>query len=150
VALGGVGTTPLALDISAGLARGINDDALEAVGRRVRAACTDVPSDLNATSDYRREMAVQYGQRAISSAGGRTASQSRSPRAASGPRVRKIAPGAIGGALRTAIELSVNGSDQRVEADNRMVLADLLRDVMGLTGTHIGCGTGSCGAARAR
>ena len=27
-----------------------------------------------------------------------------------------------------------------------MVLADLLRDVIGLTGTHIGCGTGSCGA----
>jgi carbon-monoxide dehydrogenase small subunit len=40
----------------------------------------------------------------------------------------------------------VNGQSRKVEADNRMVLADLLRDVLGLTGTHIGCGTGSCGA----
>ncbi|MGB6563716.1 MAG: (2Fe-2S)-binding protein, partial [Candidatus Binataceae bacterium] len=48
--------------------------------------------------------------------------------------------------LRTAIAVSVNGQARRLETDNRMVLADLLREVIGLTGTHIGCGTGSCGA----
>jgi CO/xanthine dehydrogenase FAD-binding subunit/aerobic-type carbon monoxide dehydrogenase small subunit (CoxS/CutS family) len=148
VALGGVGTTPLAIDVSAELGRGLNDEALEAVGRRVRAACTDVPSDLNATADYRRQMAALYAQRAISAAAGRTASQAGPAPAgtAAGSIARKIAPGTIGGALRTAIALSVNGKERRVEADNRMVLADLLRDVIGLTGTHIGCGTGSCGA----
>jgi aerobic-type carbon monoxide dehydrogenase small subunit (CoxS/CutS family)/CO/xanthine dehydrogenase FAD-binding subunit len=146
VALGGVGATPVALDLSAELASGIDDASLEAAGRRVRAACTDVPSDLNATPDFRRQMAVLYAQRAISAAAGRTPSQTRRASAGSEPGRRKVAPGAVGGALRTAIALSVNGKERRVEADNRMVLADLLRDVIGLTGTHIGCGTGSCGA----
>ena len=146
VALGGVGTTPVALDLSAELARGINDESLEAIARRVRAACADVPSDLNATPDYRRQMAALYAQRAISAAAGSTPSRSRQASTGAEPHTRKIAPGAIGGALRTAVTLSVNGRERRVEADNRMVLADLLRDVMGLTGTHIGCGTGSCGA----
>jgi len=48
--------------------------------------------------------------------------------------------------MKKAIEIRVNGRDQRVEVDTRMVLADMLRDVLGLTGTHVGCGTGSCGA----
>src|SRR5262249_36307691 len=47
VALGGVGVTPVALDVSAELARGAGPEALAAVGRRVREACGDAPSDLN-------------------------------------------------------------------------------------------------------
>ena len=150
IAMGGVGSTPVALDVSAELARGVNADALEAVGRRVRAACTDAPADLNASADYRRQMAAVYAGRALSVAAGRTPSQQtpeagrKSAPAASTPR--KTAAGAMGGMLRTAVAVSVNGQPRRVEADNRMVLADLLRDVIGLTGTHIGCGTGSCGA----
>jgi carbon-monoxide dehydrogenase medium subunit len=150
VALGGVGATPVALDVSAELSRGVNADALEAVGGRVRAACTDAPTDLNASSDYRRQMAAVYAERALAVAAVRRSSQQtpeagrKSAPAASAPR--KPATGAVGGAFRTAIALSVNGQPRRLEADNRMVLADLLRDVLGLTGTHIGCGTGSCGA----
>ena len=150
IALGGVGSTPVALDVSAELSRGFNAGALEAIGRRVRAACTDAPADLNASAEYRREMAAVYAERALAVAAGRTPSQQtpeagrKSVPAASAPR--KTATGAVGGALRTAIAVSVNGQARRLEADNRMVLADLLRDVIGLTGTHIGCGTGSCGA----
>ena len=51
-----------------------------------------------------------------------------------------------GTAVRTSIEVTVNGDRRRLEVDNRVVLADMLREVLGLTGTHIGCGTGSCGA----
>jgi len=150
IALGGVGSTPVALDVSAELARGLNADTLEAVGRRVRAACTDAPADLNASPDYRREMAAVYAERALAIAAGRTPSQ-QTPEAGRKPApaasaARKTASGAVGGALRTAIAVSVNGQPRRLDADNRMVLADLLRDVIGLTGTHIGCGTGSCGA----
>jgi carbon-monoxide dehydrogenase small subunit len=48
--------------------------------------------------------------------------------------------------VKTSLEILVNGERHRLEVDNRMVLADMLREVLGLTGTHIGCGTGSCGA----
>src|ERR1700724_324507 len=75
IALGGVGSVPLALDVSAELSRGMNDDALEAVGRRVRAACSDAPADLNASADYRLQMAAVYAQRALAIAAGRKAGQ---------------------------------------------------------------------------
>ena len=150
IAIGGVGPTPVALDVSAELARGAGADAIEAVARRVRAACIDPPADLNASAEYRREMAALFAGRALSIAAGRAPSQ-QTPEAGrrtapAAPAPRKTAAGAIGGALRTAVAISVNGQQRRVEADNRMVLADLLREVIGLTGTHIGCGTGSCGA----
>lgn len=45
-----------------------------------------------------------------------------------------------------SISLTVNGTRASVEIDARMRLADFLRDKLGLTGTHIGCGTGNCGA----
>jgi CO/xanthine dehydrogenase FAD-binding subunit/aerobic-type carbon monoxide dehydrogenase small subunit (CoxS/CutS family) len=150
IALGGVGSTPIALDVSQELSHGFNADALEATGRRVHAACADPLADLNGSSDYRRQMAAVYAKRALAVAAGRTPSRQRpetgrkSAPASLAPR--KTAAGTVGGALRTAIAVSINGQQRRIEADNRMVLADLLRDVIGLTGTHIGCGTGSCGA----
>ena len=48
--------------------------------------------------------------------------------------------------MKASIQVTVNNKAYRVEADTRMILADLIRDVLKLTGTHIGCGTGSCGA----
>jgi len=48
--------------------------------------------------------------------------------------------------MKASIQVTVNKKAYRVEADTRMILADLIRDVLKLTGTHIGCGTGSCGA----
>src|SRR3972149_545055 len=48
--------------------------------------------------------------------------------------------------MKASIQVTVNNRAYRVEADTRMILADLIRDVLKLTGTHIGCGTGSCGA----
>jgi carbon-monoxide dehydrogenase small subunit len=43
------------------------------------------------------------------------------------------------------IELTVNGKKMFGEAEDRMLLADFLRDKLGLTGTHVGCDTSQCG-----
>jgi carbon-monoxide dehydrogenase small subunit len=44
------------------------------------------------------------------------------------------------------IELVVNGERRRATADVRITLADFLREKLGLTGTHLGCEHGVCGA----
>lgn len=44
------------------------------------------------------------------------------------------------------ITLTVNGEARSGPAEPRMTLADFLRDVLGLTGTHLGCEHGICGA----
>jgi carbon-monoxide dehydrogenase small subunit len=43
------------------------------------------------------------------------------------------------------IELVVNGEPRSAECEERTLLADLLRDTFGLTGTHVGCDTSQCG-----
>jgi carbon-monoxide dehydrogenase small subunit len=48
--------------------------------------------------------------------------------------------------MKTDISLMVNGEAVSVEIDTRMILADMLRDELRLTGLHIGCATGNCGA----
>ncbi|HYT29903.1 MAG TPA: (2Fe-2S)-binding protein [Actinomycetota bacterium] len=47
---------------------------------------------------------------------------------------------------RRAVSLSVNGRTYAGHAEPRMTLADFLRDELGLTGTHLGCEHGVCGA----
>ena len=45
-----------------------------------------------------------------------------------------------------AITLTVNGKEYRREVETRTTLADFLRHDLGLTGTHVGCEHGVCGA----
>jgi aerobic-type carbon monoxide dehydrogenase small subunit (CoxS/CutS family) len=47
---------------------------------------------------------------------------------------------------RTSIKLIVNGTEHRVEVEDRWTLVEVLRDHLGLTGTKIGCDRGECGA----
>ena len=47
---------------------------------------------------------------------------------------------------RHEIELLVNGERRTGAVPARMSLADFLRDILGLTGTHLGCEHGVCGA----
>jgi carbon-monoxide dehydrogenase small subunit len=47
---------------------------------------------------------------------------------------------------RVSIQVTVNGQTYRADVESRMLLVHFLRDVLGLTGTHIGCDTTSCGA----
>ena len=46
----------------------------------------------------------------------------------------------------TRISLEVNGASHELDVPPRLLLADLLRDRLGLTGTKIGCAMGACGA----
>ena len=46
---------------------------------------------------------------------------------------------------RVRIELSVNGQRREAEVEPRWLLSDVLRHVLGLTGTHVGCEHGVCG-----
>ena len=45
-----------------------------------------------------------------------------------------------------SISLTVNGKEKNAKAEPRLSLADFLRERLGLTGTHIGCEHGVCGA----
>lgn len=44
------------------------------------------------------------------------------------------------------VELTVNGRNHRGVVEPRITLADFLRETCGLTGTHLGCEHGACGA----
>jgi aerobic carbon-monoxide dehydrogenase small subunit len=44
------------------------------------------------------------------------------------------------------IRIKLNGTDQEAKVEPRLLLVHLLRDVLGFTGTHVGCDTTSCGA----
>ncbi len=44
------------------------------------------------------------------------------------------------------VRLNINGKDYESDIEPRMLLVDFLRDIAGLTGTHVGCETGSCGS----
>ncbi len=46
----------------------------------------------------------------------------------------------------TQVKVRINGVEHSATVDNRMLLCDFIRDVAGLTATHIGCLTGNCGA----
>ena len=46
----------------------------------------------------------------------------------------------------TSVTIDVNGTSQTREVEPRLLLVHFLRDVLGLTGTHVGCDTTQCGA----
>jgi carbon-monoxide dehydrogenase small subunit len=48
------------------------------------------------------------------------------------------------------ITVTVNGERQTTEVEPRLLLVHYLRDVLGLTGTHVGCETSLCGACTVR
>jgi carbon-monoxide dehydrogenase small subunit len=48
--------------------------------------------------------------------------------------------------MKQAISINVNGVDHHDEVEPRLLLVHYLRDLLGLTGTHVGCETSICGA----
>jgi aerobic carbon-monoxide dehydrogenase small subunit len=44
------------------------------------------------------------------------------------------------------VTTTINGAERSTEVEPRMLLVHLLRDQLGLTGTHVGCDTSNCGA----
>jgi aerobic carbon-monoxide dehydrogenase small subunit len=49
-------------------------------------------------------------------------------------------------ALKKHVCVKVNGSDQEAEIEPRLLLVHFIREVLTLTGTHVGCDTTNCGA----
>jgi aerobic-type carbon monoxide dehydrogenase small subunit (CoxS/CutS family) len=47
---------------------------------------------------------------------------------------------------KVLVRLTVNGVAREGRCDERMLLADFVRETLGLTGTHVGCEHGICGA----
>ena len=48
--------------------------------------------------------------------------------------------------MKHAVSLTVNGAKQNAEVEPRLLLVHFLRDILGLTGTNVGCDTSQCGA----
>jgi carbon-monoxide dehydrogenase small subunit len=48
--------------------------------------------------------------------------------------------------VSVSLSLTVNGKAARAEIDPRTLLVDFIRNNLALTGTHVGCDTGQCGA----
>lgn len=48
--------------------------------------------------------------------------------------------------MEQSIRVTVNGVEQQSTVEPRTLLVHYLRDVLNLTGTHVGCDTGQCGA----
>ena len=56
----------------------------------------------------------------------------------------------MGGGCVNEITLTVNGRDYSELVEPRLLLSDFLRHTLGLTGTHVGCEHGVCGACTVR
>jgi len=48
--------------------------------------------------------------------------------------------------MKVSVAVKVNGAAHSEQVDPRTLLVQLIRDKMGLTGTHVGCDTAQCGA----
>ncbi len=121
-----VGDTPAVLDLTAAFAAGLDDDSLAAAGE-LALESLDPAADIHATAGYRAQLV-----RVLTA------------------RVLRAAYDDAGGADMTEelhrIRLSVNGVAHEIEVPARRLLSDALRHDVGLTGTHIGCEHGVCGA----
>jgi carbon-monoxide dehydrogenase small subunit len=49
-------------------------------------------------------------------------------------------------AKKHLVRVKVNGRERQAEVEPRLLLVHFIREVLGLTGTHIGCDTSHCGA----
>src|SRR5574341_349557 len=48
--------------------------------------------------------------------------------------------------LKQTVSVTINGRRYQEEVEPRLLLPHFLRDTVGLTGTHVGCVVGECGA----
>ena len=48
--------------------------------------------------------------------------------------------------MSVTVSMTVNGKAVSADVEGRTLLVQLLRDTLGLTGTHVGCDTSQCGA----
>src|SRR4051812_37397898 len=66
-------------------------------------------------------------------------------RARPGSRLRSSPPTLREDRLVTKVRITVNGKARESDVEPRTLLVHYIRDTLGLTGTHVGCDTTSCG-----
>jgi carbon-monoxide dehydrogenase small subunit len=59
---------------------------------------------------------------------------------------QETSPEAVAAGRELAVTITVNGAPRRASVQPGMLLAEFLRETLGLTGTKVGCETGQCGA----
>ena len=64
--------------------------------------------------------------------------------------MNRLPSGVTGGARMLTVSLTVNGKPVTRTIEARMHLIDFLRNVLDLTGSHVGCEHGACGACTVR
>lgn len=135
VALGGVAATPVRSPAAEAELIGSAGGAADVTRAAAAAAAAINPtSDVHSTAAYRRDMVEVLVRRALTHA-----RQHRVEPHDSHPALDTVSPG-----TGTVV---VNGTIRSVErVPHRRLLADWLRDHEGLTGTHLGCEHGVCGA----
>jgi carbon-monoxide dehydrogenase medium subunit len=149
VVLGGVGATPVrSTGAEAALVGSIGDRAFGPAAALARAG-VDPVGDLHADPVHRAELVEVLVARALRAGSdrrrrrppGQPADAGRSP--AGGPG----GPGGVAARVTASGSVVVNGGVAPLDGvPHRRLLADFLRDDCGLTGTHLGCEHGVCGA----
>jgi CO/xanthine dehydrogenase FAD-binding subunit/aerobic-type carbon monoxide dehydrogenase small subunit (CoxS/CutS family) len=149
-----VGPTPLVLDLTdavAGASAGLAA-AHRVAGQQV-AKSVHPDSDIHATEAYRRQLAAVLTERALSEAAANALAGSRIdvPRSwpftrSSRKNQRDARPAALGADDQDEVQLTVNGAGRTARVPARRLLSDCIRHDLGLTGTHVGCEHGVCGA----
>ncbi len=153
VVLGGVAGTPLRCPSAEALLDAGERDPAALAAAVAAAPEAEAFSDLHASAAYRRAMAAELTARAV-----RDLRPGPDPApvlgtehvgsAALDPQNRIVTtPSASPERAGTvAVTLNVNGRSRTAACQPRHTLADVLREQLGLTGTHLGCEQGVCGA----
>ena len=131
----GVGATPIRAARgrgAAGGARGRVRRSSRGSAARAAADLEEPLTDVHASADYRRDLARVLTGRALAEATTRAA--------------RRVSDGDATMTTTRRIGMTVNGERHEAEVEPRTTLVDFLRGTLGLTGTHVGCEHGVCGA----
>jgi CO/xanthine dehydrogenase FAD-binding subunit/aerobic-type carbon monoxide dehydrogenase small subunit (CoxS/CutS family) len=156
---------PAVLDLSDALAGvDVADRAefgrrLDDVAERVR-EFVEPESDIHASAEYRRMLVTELTRRALTQTATDSASDktrvSSAPVPPNGPfEAQRVggptgstSNGTFGGSSEgpTEVRVHVNGREQTASVEPRRLLSDFLRHDLRLTGTHVGCEHGVCGA----
>ena len=128
IAIGCVSGTPVrATEMEAKLGGDFGEGSVREAAKGLGARL-DPPGDVHASADYRRHLAEVMAVRAVLQAAETSEDLGVEP------------------AASRTISVEINGELYEREVDARRLLVHFIRDDADLTGTHVGCDTGNCGA----